>query len=91
MLFSRFCSIGLKSRDLDRRTSSNKAAKGSGGGQAKEDRLSPESEFTVFPVSLSLKRLMNGETELPANDHEKDLLKSMELSRSSCREARRSS
>lgn len=79
MLFGRFRGIGPKSRDSDRRTSSNEAVKGSGGGQAKEDGLLPESEFTVFPVCLNLKKLMKGETVLPPNDQERDMLKSVDL------------
>lgn len=79
MLFGRSRGIGPKSRDSDRRTSPNEAVKGSDGGQAKEDRLLPESEFTVFPVSLNLKKLMKGETVLPTNDQERDTLKSVDL------------
>lgn len=79
MLFGRFRSIGPKSRDSDRRTSSNDAQKGSGGGQAKDDRLLPESEFTVFPVSLNLERLLKGETVIMANDQERDMMKSVDL------------
>jgi hypothetical protein len=58
MLSGRFRSIGPKSRDSGRHTSSNEAVKGSGGGQTREDRLLPDSEYTVFPVSVNLKKLI---------------------------------
>jgi hypothetical protein len=47
MLSGRFRSIGPKSRDSGRHTSSNEA-----------DRLLPDSEYTVFPVSVNLKKLI---------------------------------
>lgn len=68
MLFGRYRAIGPKTRDSDRRTSSNAAKAGSGGGQSKEDRLEPESEYMVFPVSLNLGRLLRGEVLVRANE-----------------------
>lgn len=77
-LFGRFRGIGPKSRDSDRRTSSNDAQRGSGGGQAKDERVVPESEFTVFSVGLNLGGLLKGETVVKASD-ERDMLGSVDL------------
>lgn len=73
MLIGRYRAIGPKYRDSDRRTSSNEAESGSGGGQDREERKEAESEFTVYPVSLNAGRLMRGEAVVKANGVEKEV------------------
>jgi len=73
MLMGRYRAIGPKTRDSDRRTSSNAAEKGSGGGQNGDVRGEGESEFTVFPASLNLGKLMSGESMVVTNGKEKDV------------------
>lgn len=79
MIFGRYRAIGPQSKDSDRRTMSNEAKNGSGGFQDNADRLEAESEFTVFPVSLNIGRLMRNEWVIPAVDTETDLLKEVDL------------
>ncbi|KAH7392232.1 hypothetical protein DE146DRAFT_133924 [Phaeosphaeria sp. MPI-PUGE-AT-0046c] len=79
MLVGRYRAIGPKSRDSDRRTSSNEADPGSGGGQGREERKQPESEFTVFPVSLHAAKMLQGETIAGANDPKTDLVKKVDV------------
>jgi hypothetical protein len=79
MLIGRYRAIGPKARDSDRRTSSNEAEPGSGGGQSLEDRLEPESEFTVFPVSLNARTLLQGGVMVRAVNVEKDMVGEADL------------
>ncbi|KAJ4356777.1 uncharacterized protein N0V89_004813 [Didymosphaeria variabile] len=79
MIFGRYRAIGAQDKDSDRRTMSNEVQSGSGGYQDSADRLEPESEFTVFPVSLNIGRLMRNEWMLPAVDPESDLVKEIDL------------
>jgi hypothetical protein len=78
MLIGSYRAIGPRTWDSDRRTSSVQASPGSGGGQSHDDRLEPESEFTVFPVSLHAGRLLRGETIAVANDPKTDLVKEVD-------------
>jgi hypothetical protein len=79
MLFGRYRAIGPKSRDSDRRTASNEAEKGAGGGQDEGDRLESENEFNTFPVSLNIGRLLRGETIIPTYEPKSDLLKEADM------------
>ncbi|ORX96857.1 hypothetical protein BCR34DRAFT_578395 [Clohesyomyces aquaticus] len=78
MLIGRYRAAGPRDKDSDRRAEANVAEPGSEH-QSHSERLEPESEFTVFPVSLNIKRLMMGEMVIPANVPEKDLLKEIDL------------
>jgi hypothetical protein len=79
MLVGRYQAIRPKVRDSDRRTSSNKANPGTGGGQSHADRQVAESEFTVFPVSLNVGRLLRREKTVLANNAKKDMVKEADL------------
>lgn len=79
MIFGRYRAIGPQDKDSDRRAESNEAEAGTGGYQNSNDRLEPESEFTVFPVSLNIGRMMKGEWVLPANAPDVDLVKEVDL------------
>jgi hypothetical protein len=79
MLVGRYRAVGPKARDSDRRTSSNKANSGTGGGQSHADRQVAESEFTVFPVSLNVGRLLGGEKTVLSNNAKKDMVKEADL------------
>jgi hypothetical protein len=79
MLIGRYRAIGPKARDSDRRTSSNHAVPGSGGGQSHADRLEAESEFTMFPVSLNAGRLLRGETVVIGNDVQENTTREVDL------------
>jgi hypothetical protein len=79
MLFGRYRAIGSKAKDSDRRTLSNEAKNGAGGYQSKDERREAESEFTVFPVSLNIGRLLKGNNSIAANDPQSDLRKEISL------------
>ena len=80
MIFGRYRAIGPQDKDSDRRASSNEDKPGSGGFQDTAQRTEAESEFTVFPVSLNVGRLLKGETKFRSNDPARDLMKEVDLS-----------
>ena len=79
MIFGRYRAIGPVSKDSDRRTSSNDVDPGTGGFQSGEERLQPESEFTVFSTSLNIGKLMKGDQVLPACEPKVDLQEEVDL------------
>jgi len=79
MLFGRYRAIGPQDKDSDRRAISNDAKLGSGGFQESKDRLTPKSEFTVFPVSLNLGKLLRGESVVASVDPTTDLMGEVDL------------
>jgi hypothetical protein len=78
MLFGRYRPAGPQDKDSDRRLSTNEA--GGAVPQSKDIRTEAVSEFTVFPVSLNVQRLLMSEHVIPANDPDTDLIKEIDVS-----------
>jgi hypothetical protein len=81
MIFGRYRAIGPMSKDSDRRQQSNEAADPGKEPmfQSQDERLEPESQLTVFPVSLNIGRLLKSEKIIPSVDPKSDLLPEMNL------------
>ncbi|KAF2264236.1 hypothetical protein CC78DRAFT_464096 [Lojkania enalia] len=78
MIFGRFRPAGPKDADSDRRASTNEADPGS----IKEhtgERAEAESEFTVFPVSLNVEKLLANEWVISAQLPQQDMQKNINL------------
>jgi GR25 family glycosyltransferase involved in LPS biosynthesis len=80
MIIGRFRAAGPLDKDSDRRTATNEATPGAGGNQGHgEERVEHESEFTVFPVSLNLERLLKSEAVIPAQKPQIDYMGEVNL------------
>jgi hypothetical protein len=67
MIFGRYRAIGPMDKDSNRRKETSDAAPGMEGvAQSYRERLEPESQLTVFPVSLNIARLLRSEKVVPA-------------------------
>lgn len=77
MLFGRYRAIGPIDKDSDRKSGNENESKLIP--QNGRDRLVPESELTVFPVSLNIGRLLKGEHIIPSVAPKKDMMAEVDL------------
>ncbi|EUC42100.1 glycosyltransferase family 25 protein [Bipolaris oryzae ATCC 44560] len=80
MIFGLYRAIGALDRDSDRKVEDSKKESGYSGQRSKLMRKKGESKFTVFPVSLNLRGLLQQETKFQAVDPAHDLMAEMDVS-----------
>ena len=78
MIFGRYRAAGPQDKDSDRRASTNEDKPGTIA-QSKSDRMTAESEFTVFPVSINVDKLLMSQPVIPAQKPEIDLIGEVNL------------
>ncbi|KAF2203090.1 hypothetical protein GQ43DRAFT_439153 [Delitschia confertaspora ATCC 74209] len=78
MLFGRFRAAGPMDKDSDRRVLTEEVTPGAGRVR-NATRMNHESEFTVFPISLNIEKLLKNDPIIPAQVPDSDLLKEVDL------------
>ncbi|EUC27314.1 glycosyltransferase family 25 protein [Bipolaris zeicola 26-R-13] len=80
MIFGLYRGIGTLDRDSDRKVEDDEEKSGYSGQRGKLMRKKGESSFTVFPVSLNMKGLLQQETKFQAVDPAQDMMAEMDVS-----------
>lgn len=79
-IFGLYRAIGALDRDSDRKVEDSKDESGYSGQRGKLMRKKGESKFTVYPVSLNLRGLLQQENKFQAVDPTQDMMAEMDIS-----------
>jgi len=80
MIFGRFRAAGPMDKDSDRRVATHEEEPGIDIQMKSGERKKAESEFTVFPVSLNIEKMLKNDPVIPAQYPQFDMVPEIDLS-----------